>query len=166
VVTVGRKLFDLAVAGERQIVLDVDEKNLGRLALHQPAQALADAYPGQPFAARVFHIAPVVDAAKGSVEVKLVVPEPPAFLKSDMTVSVEIVTARKADVLLLPDRLVRDAATSPWALVVEDGRAVRRPLRLGIHGQGRVEIAAGLKGGERVIPPEAKVKEGQRVRQD
>jgi HlyD family secretion protein len=166
VVTVGRKLFDLAVAGERQIVLDVDEKNLGRLALDQPAQAVADAYLGNPFAARVFYIAPLVDAAKGSVEVKLVVPEPPAFLKSDMTVSVEIETARKAGVLTLPDRLVYGSAKAPWVLTVTEGRAARRAVQLGIHGQGRVEIVAGLKDGERVIPPEAKVKEGQRVRQD
>ncbi|MBI5331906.1 MAG: efflux RND transporter periplasmic adaptor subunit [Betaproteobacteria bacterium] len=164
VVTAGRKLFDLAVAGERQIVLDVDEKNLGRLTLNQTAQAVADAYPGQPFAARLFYIAPGVDAAKGSVEVKLVIPQPPAFVKPDMTVSVEIETARKSDVLTLPDRLVRDATTAPWVLAAEQGRAVKRAVKLGVRGQGRVEIAAGLKAGERVIAPETGVKEGARVR--
>jgi HlyD family secretion protein len=164
VVTVGRKLFDLAVAGETQIVLDLDEKNLGRLGLQQTAQALADAYPDKPFAARVFYIAPLVDAAKGSVEVKLVVPEPPAFLKPDMTVSVEIETARKAAALTLPERCVRDRTTAPWVLAIEAGRAVRRPVQLGIQGEGRVEVVAGLQAGERVIPPEAKVKEGDRVR--
>lgn len=164
VVTVGRKLFDMAVAGERQIVLDVDEKNLGRLALNQTALALADAYPAQPFAARLFYIAPGVDAAKGSVEVKLVIPQPPAFVKPDMTVSVEIETARKTGVLTLPDRLVRDASSAAWVLVAEQGRAVKRAVKPGVRGQGRVEIAAGLKAGDRVIAPEAGVKEGARVR--
>ncbi len=164
VVTAGRRFFDLAVAGERQIVLAVDEKNLGRLALEQTAQALADAYPGQPIPARVFYIAPGVDAAKGAVEVKLVIPQPPAFVKPDMTVSVEIETARKADALSLPDKLVRDVASAPWVLLAEDGRAVKRPVKLGVKGLGRLEIAAGLKPGDRVIPPEAGVQEGARVR--
>lgn len=164
VVTAGRRFFDLAVAGERQIVLAVDEKNLGRLALEQNAQALADAYPGQPFAAKVFYIAPGVDAAKGAVEVKLVIPQPPAFVKPDMTVSVEIETARKADALTLPDKLVRDAISAPWVLVAAQGRAVKRPVKLGVKGQGRVEIAEGLQPGDRVIPPEAGVAEGARVR--
>lgn len=164
VVTAGRRFFDLAVAGERQIVLAVDEKNLGRLALEQTGQALADAYPGQPFAARVFYIAPGVDAAKGAVEVKLAAPNPPAFVKPDMTVSVEIETARKPDALTLPDRLVRDLSSAPWALVVEDGRAVKRSLKLGVKGQGRVEVLEGLKPADRVIPLESGVREGARVR--
>jgi HlyD family secretion protein len=164
VVTAGRKFFDLAVAGETQIVLTVDEKNLGRLALNQNAQALADAYPGQPFPAKVFYIAPGVDAAKGSVEVKLVAPQPPAFVKPDMTVSIEIEAARKADALTLPDRLVRDAANAPWVLVAQEGMAVKRPVKLGVKGQGRVEISSGLQPGDRVIPVETGVKEGARVR--
>jgi len=165
VVTVGRKLFDMAVAGERQIDLQVDEKNLSRLRLDQTAQALADAYPGQPFMARIFYIAPGVDAQKGAVEVKLVIPAPPAFVKPDMTVSVEIETGRKPDALILPDRIIHDVAGEhPWVLVADAGRAVKRMVRLGLKGQGQLEVAAGLQPGDRVIPPESGVQEGARIR--
>ena len=163
-VSQGKTLFQIAADGDSEIVLQVDEKNLGRLALGQAAGVLADAYPGQPFQATLFHIAPAVDAAKGSVEAKLKVAAPPAFLRADMTVSVEITVGRRPRALTLPVAAVREAAsTRPWALVVEDGRAQRRDLQLGLRGTGAVEVRAGLAAGARVILPEANVRPGDRV---
>lgn len=164
VVTQGKPLFDLAADGETRIVLQVDEKNLGRLALGQQAEVLADAYPVQPFAAEIFHIAPAVDAQKGAVEVKLRVPAPPAFAKPDMTVSVEIRVGRRDDALTLPSAAVHDLAGRPWVLVIENGRAARREIGLGLAGSGTVEVTRGLAEGEAVIPVAAGIKAGQKVR--
>lgn len=165
VVTQGKKLFELAAAGETQIVLQIDEKNLGRLALGQAADVVADAYPGKPFRAEIFHIAAAVDAQKGSVEVKLRVAEPPAFIKPDMTVSAEIRVGEKTGALTLPSDAVRDAAgAQPWVLVIADGQATRRPVKLGLRGTGRVEILDGLRAGEAVIPVTAGIAEGKKVR--
>lgn len=164
VVTQGKPLFELAADGETQIVLQVDEKNLGRLAVGQPAEVLADAYPGQPFAAEIFHIAPAVDAQKGAVEVKLRVPAPPVFARPDMTVSVEIRVGRRDAALTLPSEAVHDLAGRPWVLVIQDGRAARRDIGLGLVGSGMVEVTAGLHDGEAVIPVAADVKAGQKVR--
>jgi HlyD family secretion protein len=165
IVTQGKVLFDLATEGETQIVLQIDEKNLGRLRVGQAASALADAYPAQPFAAEIFYIAPAVDAEKGAVEVKLRVKNPPAFVKPDMTVSVEISVGERATALSLPAGAVRDATSAhPWVMLVDAGRAVRRPVTLGLRGTGVVEVAAGLRGGEAVIPLDAPVAEGDKVR--
>jgi HlyD family secretion protein len=164
IVTQGKVLFDLAADGETQIVLQVDEKNLGRLALGQAASVLADAYPAQSFEAAIFHIAPAVDAQKGSVEVKLRVAAPPAFAKPDMTVSVEIRVGRRDQALTLPAEAVRDAAGRPWVMVIENGRAARREIKLGLVGTGTVEVTEGLREGEAVIPATAAVAVGQKVR--
>ncbi|TCS68554.1 HlyD family secretion protein [Sulfuritortus calidifontis] len=165
VVTQGKVLFELAAAGETQIELQIDEKNLGRLRPGQMAQVVADAYPGQPFPAELFFIAPAVDAQKGSVQVKLRVTRVPAFLKPDMTVSAEIEVGRRERALILPSQAVRDAAgAQPWVLVAEAGRAVRRPVRLGLRGTGQVEVAEGLPAGAAVILPVSGVHAGQRVR--
>ncbi len=165
IVTQGKKLIELAADGETQLVLQIDEMNLGRLAVGQKASVLADAYPGRDFPAEIFFIAPIVDAQKGSVEVKLRVPRPPAFLKPDMTVSAEIEVGHRAAALTLPSDAVHDAAgAQPWVLVVAAGRATRRPVRLGLRGTGQVEIVDGLAAGEPVILTTAAIGEGQRVR--
>jgi HlyD family secretion protein len=109
-----------------------------------------------------------VDAQRGTVEVKLRVPQAPDFVRPDMTVSAEILAAKRLDTVTLESDAIRDAASpSPWVLAVRDGRTVRQPLKLGIRGAGRTEILAGLAAGDRVVPPsEQSVREGQRVRAD
>ena len=174
IVQPGKDLMLLAPTGNTELVVQIDEKNLAKLALGQKAQASADAYPAGRFDAQVVYINPGVDAARGAVEVKLGVPSPPATLRQDMTVSVEIEVARRASVVVIPAEAVRDAASAqPWVLAVRDGHAVRVPLKLGLRGDARVEVLddalggtpGGVTEGERLVPPSnGLVKAGQRVR--
>jgi len=161
----GTKLFSIA-AGETQVLLNVDEKNLGLLRIGQTAWVSPDAYPGQRFEAEVFSIAPSIDVQRGTVEVKLEVPTPPDYVRTDMTVSAEILVAKRASATLINADAVRDVAgAAPWVLVVRDGRAVRTPVKLGARGVGELEVLQGLQPGDAVVPPsEPKVREGTRVR--
>jgi HlyD family secretion protein len=165
VVQPGKALMVLAPAGETQIVVQIDERNLRLVRLGQPALASADAYPAQRFAAEIAYVNPGVDAQRGTVEVKLRVREPPEYLRQDMTVSVDIEVARSPGALALPAEAVRDATGgAPWVLLVENGRAVRRNVELGLRGTGWVEIRSGLSAGERVVPAAAPIRPGQRLR--
>lgn len=161
----GRVLLTLAAQGGTRIDANVDEKNLRLLTPGMAAKAVADAYPGQPFDAQLNYIAPAVDPQRGTVEVRLAVVKPPAFLRPDMTVSVELVGGVKQDALVLPSGAVRDAdREAPWALALQDGRAVRVPVTLGLRGVGAVEILSGLSQGDAVIPQTEKALPGDRVR--
>jgi HlyD family secretion protein len=165
VVQAGRTLLLLAEDGALRLTVQPDEKNLAVLEVGQPAEAAADAFPGRPFGASVSWIAPAVDPARGTIEVRLAVPEPPAFLRPDMTVSVNVEVGRKAEALLLPAEAVRDPGTEPWVLRVAGGRAERRAVKLGLRGDGVVEVLDGLAPGDEVVPPAAgAVTAGARVR--
>jgi HlyD family secretion protein len=60
---------------------------------------------------------------------------------------------------------VRDAdREAPWVLLLQDGRAVRVPVKLGLRGIGAVEILDGLKEGDAAIPQTEKASPGDRVR--
>ena len=161
----GRVLLSLAAQGGTRIDANVDEKNLRLLTPGMPARAVADAYPGQSFDARLNYIAPAIDPQRGTVEVRLSVPNPPPFLRPDMTVSVELVGGLKKDALVLPSGAVRDAdREAPWVLALRDGVAVRVPVKLGLRGIGSVEITEGLKEGDSIIPQTEKAIAGDRVR--
>ncbi|MDP2257332.1 MAG: efflux RND transporter periplasmic adaptor subunit [Polaromonas sp.] len=161
----GRVLLTLAAQGGLRIDAGIDEKNLRLLTPGMAARAVADAYPGQSFEARLSYIAPAVDPQRGTVEVRLAVPQAPAFLRPDMTVSVELVGGTKPDALVLPSGAVREAdREAPWVLLLQAGRAVRTPVQLGLRGVGAVEIAQGLKEGDEAIPQTEKAVPGDRVR--
>jgi HlyD family secretion protein len=147
------------------LVIQLDERNLGLLRLGQPALASADAYPDQTFAAKVAFINPAVDISRASVEVKLTVEKPPAYLRQDMTVSVDIEVARRDHVLIVPARGLHEAmSTRPWILGIKAGRAVKQPVRIGVHGNAYDEIVEGASEGDAVIPVGAGILTGQRVR--
>ena len=152
IVQAGKELMVLAANGETQILVQLDEKNLAKLALGQKVLGSADAYADQSFDAVVSYINPGVDATRGSVEVKLLVANPPAYLRQDMTVSVDIETARRSGALTIPTGAIHDASSNaPWVLVVRNKHTVRQIVKLGLRGDNSVEVLTGIKAGEAVI---------------
>ncbi len=166
VVQPGKALMELASIGKTQVLVQIDEKNLSKIALGQKAYASADAFPSQRFDAVVGFINPGVDAARGSVEVKLDVANPPAYLRQDMTVSVDIETARRTATVVVAASALQDATTDkPSVLVVRGTRVVRQIVKLGLRGDRRVEVLEGIAAGESVLPAsKTGVREGQKVR--
>ena len=165
VVDPGKVLMVLAPGGTTQLVLQIDERNIGKIALGQPALASADAYPAQRFDATVAYINPGIDIARASIQMKLDVAKPPAYLRQDMTVSVDIEVARRNNVLVAPIADVRDAlAPQPWVMVVRGGRAVHQPVKLGLQGTSQTQIVSGVVASEQLIPASSKIVAGARVR--
>jgi len=161
----GKVLFVLAPAGAVQLVLEIDEKNLALLTLGQGALASADAYPERRFAAVLRYINPSVDISRASVEVKLTATDPHDYLRQDMTVSVDIEVAKRSATLILQARTLHDPlGAAPWVLVVQDGPAIRRPVRLGLRAGDMVEVLEGVKAGDLLVPLSAGVAAGTRLR--
>ena len=162
----GRVILTLVSGTETRIQTSVDEKNLKYIRLGQTARANADAYPDQPFPATLITIAPAVDALRGTVDLKLRVDKAPEFLRPDMTVSVEIITAQVPNALMLStDALRRDASGAAFVLREQDGRAMRSDVTLGLQGIGTTQVLTGLASGDRVILPTSTVVAGDKVRQ-
>jgi len=165
VVQAGKVLMTLSPDGATQLVVQIDEKNLRLVALGQQALASADAYPQQKFKAQVVYINPGVNAQTGAVEIKLDVQELVETLRQDMTVSVDLVVARKVQVLALPVAHINDInGPAPWVWLCDAGRAVRRPLSLGLRGGAWAEVRNGLREGDAVIVLPNALRQGQRVR--
>lgn len=160
----GKPILTLVSGNETRILASVDEKNLGYLQLGQTARATADAFTDRSFGATLTYIAPAVDPQRGTIDLKLRVDKAIDFLRPDMTVSVEIITAEEANAVKLPSDLVRrDAAGTAYTLVNREGLAARTNLVLGLRGTGTTQVVKGLAPGDRVIAPTTAVKEGSRV---
>ena len=138
---------------------------MGLIAVGQQALASADAFPKETFAAEVVYINPGIDLQRASVEVKLWVSDPPAYLRQDMTISVDIEVAKRPGALVLPAASLRGmTGGKPWVMKVERKHAMRQPVKVGIVSAGKAEILEGLEAGDLIVPATAATTEGARIR--
>lgn len=114
----------------------------------------------------VERISPQVDAAIGTVMVRASVPAN-APLRPGQFIRARIVSEVRADKLAVPvESVVRDPEIGPYVAVVENGKALRKPVKTGLRDGGLVEIEGeGLKEGQVVVtlgayglPKETKVR--------
>src|SRR5512142_2712065 len=88
----------------------VDETDIGRVQLGQPASFTVDAYPDRTFQGQVAAIYPKAEIRDNVVDYVVVVrfpPPPDQALRPEMTASVRIVLARRPGVVIVPRRAVR-----------------------------------------------------------
>ena len=159
-------LFTIALDGNTEIRVPLDERNLPRLALQQNASVIADAYPDRPFPAQINFIAPSIDPERGTVEVRLTVDPVPDFLRQDMTVSVNIETDQRAHARVIPnDALSNVQGNKAIVLLLRDGKIHRQTVTLGLRGLAMSEVVSGLQDGEQVLADAVSpLKDGTRAR--
>lgn len=164
VVQPGTALLQIARADSREILVPLDEKELGPVAVGQPALIIADAYPTEVLEGRVSFIAPAVDTNRGTIDVHLELLESADFLRQGMTVSVDIRTASRDQALVIPnDALFNRRGDSAEVLRLAGGRLAERvPVRLGLRGTGLTEVVEGVDPGDVLLTDEQA--EGRRVR--
>jgi RND family efflux transporter MFP subunit len=150
--TVGVPLFVVADPGALRVTADVDERDVGRLAVGQSAVLRADTFPGRTFPATVTAVTPQGNSTGRVFRARLSL-DPATALRPGMTVEANLVVARRTGVVLAPTPAIRDG--NVWR--VEGDHALRQAVRLGAQGPAQTEILEGLAPGAQVVlnPPAA-----------
>lgn len=156
----GQVLFRVGVPKPLQVVAEVNEEDIPRVAVGQTVLFRTDAFPGRRLEGKVSEITPMGDVAAKTFRVKMALPDDTP-LQPGMSVESNIVTREKANALLIP----ADALQGNAVFVIDGNRVRRREVAIGIRGTRAVEVLSGLKDGERVASPAATdLKDGARVR--
>ena len=103
-------LFEIAADLTRmQLKASIDEADLGRIAAGQPVRFTVDAYQGETFSGTLeqVRLSPVVSQNVVTYAAIISAPNPELKLKPGMTASVTIETARRDDVLRIPNAAAR-----------------------------------------------------------
>ncbi len=164
VVQAGKVLMVLSPTGSTELVAQIDEKHLSQLKLGQAATASADAYSKDQFQAILSFINPGVDVQRGSVTVKLAVPQAPSYLQQDMTVSLNIEVARRSQAILVGTEAVQEIEKAPWVFLILNGKTVRQAIQIGLRGPGYCEVLKGLQPNDVVIRNAVGIQDNARVR--
>jgi RND family efflux transporter MFP subunit len=131
----------------------VDETDIGRIFLGQPASFTVDTYPDAEFTARVTAINPKAELQNGVVNYIVLLsfdPQPDHILRPEMTAHVRLQVEQRPDVLTLPRKAIRRDQGRSFVTVLRDDRWVDQQIQPGWRTDRRIEIQQGLAEGETV----------------
>jgi RND family efflux transporter MFP subunit len=145
-----------------EIEVDVNESYINRVRSNQPVTAVLDAYPDWQIPANVITMVPTADRQKATVLVRIGFKQLDPRILPDMGVKVTFL--READtataplaqsVTLAPQAAVKTDAGTTFVFLINGESVERRAVKIGGTDGDRVEVLAGLKGGDRVViaPP-------------
>ncbi|RDV04912.1 efflux RND transporter periplasmic adaptor subunit [Undibacter mobilis] len=156
----GQILFRVGVPTPLQVVAEVNEEDIPRVAFGQVVLFRTDAFPDRRLEGKISEITPMGDVTAKTFRIKAALPSDTP-LKPGMSVEANVVTREKPNALLVPTDAVQDSAV----FVVDGVHARKRAVTVGIRGTRAVEVIDGLKEGERVVSPApAGIKDGARLR--
>ena len=157
---VGQILIRVGVPKPLQVVAEVNEEDIPRVAVGQVVLFRTDAFPGRRLEGTVREITPMGDSIAKTYRIKASLPDDTP-LKPGMSLEANVITREKPGALLVP----ADAVQGNALFVLDGNRVRRREVKVGIRGTRAVEIEDGLKDGERVASPAPTgLADGQTVR--
>jgi HlyD family secretion protein len=136
-----------------EVVLQVDEVDVGSLAVGQPATITLESYPDTEIAAEVASIAPAAGASVTGLvtyDVRLRLGESSVPLLAGMTANATLVTAEKTDVLLVPNEAIQvDRTSGTYSVRRQVGETVEEvEIVIGLRDNQFTEVREGLSAGD------------------
>jgi HlyD family secretion protein len=136
-----------------EVAAYVDEVDVGRVKLGQTAIFTVDSFPDVEFTGKVTAIYPraVIQSNVVNYITTIAIDNSEGRLKPDMTATATITLEERQGVLTIPDQALRRDHGKRVVYRAEDGRMSAHEVKVGMHGGGYTEIAAGLHEGDVVL---------------
>jgi RND family efflux transporter MFP subunit len=145
-----RAMFTL-IGNALEISAKVDEQHLGAIRTGDEAEYTLPSMPGQTYKAKVYQISPTSDTQTLTFNVVLI-PEKQDGLVPGETVSLDVVTARIPDALMIPSAAIVNINGHPQVFVVDAGKTARlRDVQTGYTDGSGTQIVKGLAEGDTVV---------------
>ena len=166
VVAAGQSVVRVAQLGEKEIIVNVPEREVGLMKQANGFAAQFDAIPGKIYAAKLRELSPAADAASRTYLAKLAITNADDALKLGMSATVRL-DLGAAQAIVVPNTALytRDNATRVW--LVDRASETVKPVevKVGASTNEGVVIASGLKAGDLVVTAGANLLlSGQKVR--
>jgi Cu(I)/Ag(I) efflux system membrane fusion protein len=148
----GETLFRIVDTSVMWVLAEVYEQDLGYVKVGDTVKVTVNAWPAQPVDGKVAFIYPTVGKDSRTTRLRIEVANPDGRLRADMAATVEIATPLDGSRLAVPESAVIDSGRRQVVLVERgEGRYEPRPVKLGAHVPGWVQVLDGVKAGERVV---------------
>jgi HlyD family secretion protein len=157
-IQIGTNIFQVVDDSELHVEANIDEADIGRVKVGQPAALRLDALPDRPVAGLVSKLDPTVRKdEKGArnlrieVSVTNLAKAVKAGIRPGMSANVDVQVAEKLNVLSLPTNVIIGRGTKRSVYVIANGIARARSVQTGLSSWERTEIVSGLGEGDVVV---------------
>ncbi len=139
--------------GSLQVVLQVDEVDVGSMAVGQPATVTLESFPDAVIAAEVAAIAPAAATSSAGLvtyDVRLRLGDSGLPLLAGMTANATLVTAERRDVLLVPNEAISvDRTTGTYSVRRQTATGAETvTIVIGLRDNQYTEVRDGLSAGD------------------
>lgn len=141
---------------------NVPESDIGKVNLGNECIISLNAFPEENFSGKVLEIGVSPKLVGGTVyyKVKTSIEGKKELLekiKTGMTADLDIVTSKKEDVIVIPQRAIFHKGSKKFVRVFQEGKVIEKEIQTGIsNSEGDIEVISGLKEGEMLIVSEKK----------
>ena len=151
----GTVLMKLADITKMVAKAKINEVNIARVQVGQPVTVHLDAIPGSLFEGTVTVIAPQGEKDESIVtyEVTIEIENVGLSLRPMMTANIDILTDDLDNVITIPLETLQSEEGDDVVYVEEDGKRVRRKVRVVLRTDSEAVVVQGLEEGDRVILP-------------
>jgi len=149
-VTRGAKVASVVRIDPLRVELTVPEQYVSAVAAGRAVTFEVDAYPGETFSGQVRYVSPSVTASTRALTLEAIVPNANGRLKPGFFATAQIEEAQQRPGILVPSAAIRTTAGTARVFVIDGDRVEERIVMTGQVVADRVEIASGVKAGERV----------------
>jgi RND family efflux transporter MFP subunit len=162
-VSVGTPVARLVRYDPLRLRLAIPERRAHEIQAGQQARIELEAHE-QPILASVDRLSPELDAANRTLAIELELDNPDGALRPGSFARATLVVDPEARTLVVPRAALVRFAGIDKVFVVEEGRAVERPITVGRADEQRVEVLGGLESGARVVLAPGGLASGAEVR--
>ncbi len=154
----------LTVSDLSQIIteVEIDEVDLPRLRLGQPAVITVDALNDKEYKGKVIEIGASAHASTTGTQtnirqfkVKVAITNPDSELKPGITARVKLIAQKRVGVLTVPIGAIRteekDGQQVFFVFIADKGKVQKKIITVGMSDDLNTEITSGLKAGDEVI---------------
>lgn len=153
-------IVEMVDASSMEVVLSVDEVDVGTFTVGQPATISLETWPNELLESEVLAIAPsAAETNSGlvSYDVHLAIGETSLPILVGMTANANLITAEVEDVLLVPNQAITpDRAAGKYYVELEqaDGTTSQIEVQVGLSDENFTQITNGLQAGDTLIIPD------------
>jgi len=138
--------------GALRLRADIDEVDVGRVAVGQEVSISFDAFPGEKATGVITEILPDARVKAGATVYEALVEFSAGLpVRPRMAADLTITARRKEGVLLLPNRAIQTVGRKKVVEIIEADRIVRRTVEVGLSDDTKSEIVSGLVEGDFVL---------------